>query len=224
MWYMYTIIPIYLCVLFIIQLKSKYEKYFPRFSIIFLILCSISAITTKCTINYSVSMSSCYLGYFIFGNVLYEKLSTMHNKRKSLKYFVGAFFVLLILYFLILNKGILMNNQVVLDFLVNPYNPLIMIASIFVFIGVSLIKIKINVIKVSSQLIYIYMIHAFVWDIIARIIRKKCGINGNNIIIIPVGIICVFFVSLMLSYIYNFMYKSINNKLDKNKKTLEKIR
>ncbi len=117
-----------------------------------------------------------------------------------------------------------MNNQAVLDFWVNPYNPLIMIASIFVFIGVSLIKIKINVIKVSSQLIYIYMIHAFVWDIIAIIIRKKCGINGNNIIIIPVGIICAFFVSLMLSYIYNFMYKSINNKLDKNKKTLEKIR
>lgn len=217
MWYMFMIIPIYLCVPFIIQLKEKYKDYYHRFAIVFLILCAVSATTTTWNINYSISASSCYLGYFIIGNVIYEKFLEKKDKRKSLLCFLISFIVLFVLYFLILNKGVIENNQSLLDYLVNPYNPLILVAFIYIFIGVSMIDVKVNLIKVASKLIYIYMIHALVWDITSRVIRKIWGINGNNVIIIPVSIIIVFVISLLLSHIYCFIYKAIQNSTGVNK-------
>ena len=219
MWYMYMIIPVYLCVPFLIQLKTKYKKYFSKFSIIFLILCSISAITSTYNINWSIGMSCCYLGFFLIGNVIYEKFLVVHNKKKALAYICVCFAILGILYFMILYMGILPNNKDTLDFLVNPYNPIIVVASILMFIGISMIKIKINLIKISSQLMDIYMIHALVWDIMSRGIRKFFGINGNNIIIIPMSIIIVFIISLVLSY----MYKYIENIVYKKTKKVLKV-
>lgn len=96
--------------------------------------------------------------------------------------------------------------------LISPYSPLIVVASILIFSGFSLIQLNINLSRLATISFYIYLIHAGGWDILDRTVKKIIGINGDSRIVIPVSIIAVFLISYILALVYIYFWKKLDNK------------
>lgn len=84
-------------------------------------------------------------------------------------------------------------NNISDDTLTDPYSPLILIASICILGGASMIRIGMNLGKIATLTFLVYLVHAGVWDLIAPRIDL---LSANCIITMPL-LIAVVFLSLM---------------------------
>ncbi|MCM1087063.1 MAG: hypothetical protein NC419_02825 [Muribaculaceae bacterium] len=102
-------------------------------------------------------------------------------------------------------------------------NSLIVLASILIFYGFTVLDMKKDLRKLSSLTFWIYLIHAGVWDFIHKVIRLVKGMDVftkmDGAIWIPVFVIVVFAVSCVLSKLYIWLW----GKLDKEKRITNKL-
>lgn len=90
--------------------------------------------------------------------------------------------------------------------------PWIIVASICIFTGFSLLDIRHDYSRLASSTFFIYLIHAGIWDVLSRIIRKIFGAEGDSRVLIPMSIICVFMISLELHAGWKALYKEIKEE------------
>lgn len=90
--------------------------------------------------------------------------------------------------------------------------PWIIVASLCIFTGFSLLNVHHDYSGLASGTFFIYLIHAGIWDFLFRIIRKVYGAEGDSRILIPLSILCVFMVSLALYVGWKVLYKGIKKK------------
>ena len=229
MWYLYMIIFIYAITPILYNIKVKIgDKNFNKLGFFLLIISIPFAITSSHKFNYDIGFSIYYVGYFILGYTLKSAVAKKSNK-KFIKYFVLAVVILFINSLFRLNninQGIL-DAEFKLPFLgefsiLGNFNVLVVIASIMMYKAFVYLDIKKDFSKVTKYSLYIYLIHVFVLDILYIIIMLF-----KSIIIpyigIPLYTIVVFICSLLLSKLYLYIYKKIDNRTQMENKIVRKF-
>mgnify|MGYP004652434993 CR=1 FL=1 len=210
MWYLFMLIGIYLLAPIVVRFKDSisYEM-FRRIAFIFLVMASFSQWTTgNVKLNWNVGQSFEYLGYFMVGYVLRKDL-----RKNNIK----AFFMILLGFFIeIVTAMVQFHFQIVKGIaesdlkyeIVSPYCPSIVIASLLIFAGFSMLTVKCNnwMRKLAGMSFVIYLFHAGVYDFIGKILYILKGkdylLDCNNVYWIPILIVTVFVISVLLTIVY----------------------
>ena len=224
-WYLYMMLFIYLITPVLIGIKEKIgDINFNKLGIILLVISIPFAITSTHKFSYDIGFSIYYLGYYILGYTIKNRITEKSNKN-FIKYFLMAIVILFINSFFrlyIINQGIA-DEEFKLPFigkisLVDNFSILVVGASILIYKAFLYLNFKINMSNIAKYSLYIYLIHIFVLDILNTVVLKSIIIPYIEI---PVITIVVFFGSLLLSKIYIYIYRKIDNKLHMENKLLK---
>ncbi len=134
-WFMFMLVGLYFLVPIIIRIKNTIsKKCYTIGSFVWLFVAMISQLTSTYSVSWAFGIIFSFVGYFLVGNVIYENMSRI--KFKGL-YFIFAIisYVLLFVY-----RGITGFSRFSIDAYSNWFSPLIIIASICVFIAFGGIK------------------------------------------------------------------------------------
>lgn len=198
--------------------ESITEKTFYKVSFIFLVLASASLWSTgEVRLNWDIGQSFEYLGYFMTGYSLRKIYGNRKNNFKAL-ILIFAGIVLEICASVLRYKKMIGEIRGSHFGGVAPYDPLIVPASVCIFIGFAMLDVKKEYADMAGSLFYIYLIHVGVWNLIYNISKIVLGqdflteLDGG--VWIPVFVIAVFGISYVLSKLYLWIW----NKLDKEKR------
>lgn len=104
------------------------------------------------------------------------------------------------------------------NWITGSYSPLIVLASVLIFYGFTLLDFKKELKKLPGLTLYIYLVHVGVWDFIVKVFRlikgKSFITELDGAVWIPVFTVVVFGVSYWLSKLYLYIW----GKLDKEKR------
>lgn len=209
MWYLYMLIGIYALAPVVIRFKdSVAEKTFYKVSFVFLIFAGISQWTGTVRVSWDIGQSFEYLGYFMVGYSIRKIITDKNNKKAFLFICTGILFEICVA---IIEYSHLAAGMVEWDLkyqFVDPYSPLIVLASICIFIGFTYLDLKRECNKLPALTLYIYLIHAGVWDVIMKgfqiAAERVTALNGA--VWIPLFIFTVFAVSCLLSQLYIWIW------------------
>ncbi|MDE7302408.1 MAG: acyltransferase family protein [Oscillospiraceae bacterium] len=217
MWYLYMLIGVYILIPVIIRLKNDIgEKKFEIVSCVFLILASLSLFTSSHKLHWDLGHSFCYCGYLMIGYTI-RKRSSFNNISGICKLFCSAG-ILIALTFLRYRQAC--NGIADEDMkysLIGPACPLIVIASVLIFSGLSNFNIKRDLGWLSSLTFLIYLFHAGIWDVLLLSIKLlgKQNIIADSVIFIPLFTVTVLIISIVCSVIYKKIWAKIENKIYK---------
>lgn len=195
----------------IIRIKNSVSnKSFCIGAFVWLIVACISQSTSSYKVSYSFGVIFSFLGFFLIGNVIYE------NFRNINLVFSVAFLSFSI--GILISVFVIRNQMEISLYLANQYtswfSPLIIIASILLFIGFANIKININLSKLSSATFLIYLFHTKVYLAIIAVIKRFLPQIARNTIVFTLSVaILAFLVSLVLSIIYLKIWNILERKL-----------
>lgn len=97
--------------------------------------------------------------------------------------------------------------------LVGNFNPLIVLSSVLIFMGVSQMELETKKLKrVAANTFLIYLFHAGVITILSPIIKLLDRMSYDCRIIIPVFVVIVFVISLILANLYHYLYNCWRRK------------
>jgi surface polysaccharide O-acyltransferase-like enzyme len=174
----------------------------------------ISNWTSTAKLNWDIGQSFEYLGYFMTGYSIRMMCKKKSNRKAFIMIISG---VLLEVCVAGLKYKQMVDGIVELKHeIVSPYSLLIVPASVFIFCGFTLLSIDRNFIKCSSLTLYIYLIHAGVWDFMVKIFYRIKGddyltdLDGG--IWIMIFTIIVFIISYCLSKLYVWLWDKINKE------------
>lgn len=205
MWYLYTLAGLYLLVPIILKIKNSVkEETFKKICIALFLVASISGRTSSFVLHWCITKVVCYLRYFTAGYQLRKWGEKKNNK-------VGSLFIILgVIGFI----GIAVTDNIECG---GHFCLGTIILSLFIFAGFSKVTMTINLDKLASKTLYIYLIHAFVWNLLSRVVRR-IGVEVEAGIMIPIFVFLVFGVSYVLSVIYVKLWNSIDKKFLVSKK------
>lgn len=214
MWYMYMLIVLYILAPVVIRFKNSIsENNFYKITLVFLAFASISMWTGSSRLAWDVGGSFEYLGYFMVGYSI-RKSSRKNNGKGVLAVSAGILLEVCAagLEYLQMAAGIAEDELKYT--IVGPSNPLIVLASVLIFYGFTVLDIKKEVTKLSSMTFWIYLIHAGVWDFIPKTAAKRGHIlvKSDGMIWIPVWVAVVFVISWMLSKLYIWLWGIIDKE------------
>lgn len=199
---LYFLVPI------IIRIKNTIsKKCYTIGSFVWLLVAMISQLTSTYSVAWSFGIIFSFVGYFLVGNVIYENMSRI--KFKGL-YFIFAIvsYALLFLY-----RGITGFSRFSIDAYSNWFSPLIIIASICVFIAFGGIKIKTNLGKLSGYTYVIYLLHTKVYIVLLKLFEKFIpSVTGNYIVYIAIVTILAFIISCVGAMVYDFLWSLLEKK------------
>lgn len=213
MWYLYMMIGVYLLVPLLIRIKKEVgETIFFRISIVMLLLGCISGWTSSFKLHWGISKSVCYLGYFMMG-YQFRRLSKEKKNNKMGILLIGlgilAEIILTYIVYQYALQGIAEGEEKYS--LIGNFNPLVVLASLFIFFGFSKLHFNCNLNNMASHTFYIYLFHIVVLDILQRVVKKLCG-AGDARVIIPLEILLCFILSYLCSGIYMKVWKKISSR------------
>ena len=216
MWYLYMLIGVYLSIPIIIKLKNDIgERKFRKLAYIFLFVSTISGWTTVFSVNWSTTQAVCYLGYLLMG---YE---IRHHYGVNKNNVYGIFFIVLGVVTEILLTVIQYDHSMrglseadEKYSVVGNFNPLVVLASVLIFLGVTKMRIRYSFVKLSAMTFNIYLIHAGVWSLLSMSILKKIVFKVNCTVVIPMAIIVVFIISYFISIVYDKIWAMFDRRFD----------
>lgn len=215
-WFMFMLIGLYFVAPIIIRIKDTISnKQYCIGSVIWMIIACVSQSTSTYKVSYSFGVVFSFLGYFLVGNVIYENI-------RNIKFVFSLMFLLLsvglffLIYFL---RGYTGYSIYVADQYTNWFSPLIVIASIFLFIGFANLKIRVNLAKLSSTTFIIYLFHTKVYLVIIYILSSFLPVITEYITVyILIVSILALVLSMILSLLYLIIWDFLENKFLWNKK------
>lgn len=208
LWYMYTLLVVYLFIPVIIRIKSSmHEKTFERLCWLSLVITTISGWTSSFELSWSVSKAICYIGYIMIGYQLRTYFIQKKNNKPAIVYLLLGMAVLVLLAYIRFTHamgGAEIDEKYAL---VGNFNPLIVLSSVLIFMGVSQMELKTKKLKrVAANTFLIYLFHAGVITVLSPVIKWLDRISCDCRIIIPVFVVIVFVVSLILANLYHYLH------------------
>ena len=207
-WFMFMLAGLYFLVPIIIRIKNTIsKKCYTIGSFVWLLVAMISQLTSTYSVAWSFGIIFSFVGYFLVGNVIYENMSRI--KFKGL-YFIFAIvsYALLFLY-----RGITGFSKFSIDAYSNWFSPLIIIASICLFIAFGGIKIKTNLGKLSGYTYVIYLLHTKVYIVLLKLLEKFIpSVTGNYIVYIAIVTILALIISCVGAMVYDFLWSLLEKK------------
>jgi len=234
MWYLSMLFGLYILTPIVIKVKNDIgEKNFEKVALIFLILASLSGITSKFYFKWDIGNSFCYLGYYMIGYVIRNRTLNNKSNLKGICFIILGVLIELGIGYLVYNLD-MNNNTYITNFnikdnkqLLETFSPLIVIASVTIFKGFSLLNIRKNLSELASVTFLIYLFHLGVWELLKITCVKLYVLllyvfNKNvvlmNVVTVLVMIILVFIISLVLSIIYKVIWNFLDKKFDLSEK------
>lgn len=225
MWYVYMMFVIYLLAPVVIRFKNSIPySTFRKVAYIFLAVSTFSGWSSISFFSWSWG-SGYLLGYFCVGYVLRKDLSktasvashNMHNVKGSGLILVGILIELGTAYLQYRFWVTAGTAEGELKYaIVSPICPQIVLASLLIFAGFSMLRIRHNrvVAWLSGLTFIIYLFHAGVWNFIYLLVVTLAKDGDfvwklNSLYWIPVFTVLVFGVSIVLSRIYLWVEKRV---------------
>lgn len=208
MWYMYTLIGIYIAIPAVIRLKESLgETAFSKLSWIFLVVAIISGWTSKFSINWSCGRVICSMGYVLIGYEL--RRNSRKNAVKALFFIIFGICVELIVFAIQYRHscaGISEADEALS--LVHEYNPFVALASLLIFHGFALLPMNSQkCTKLAYNTFPVYLIHAGVWDVLTFLLPSLDARGIDCRILILFGIAAVSLISYVLAFCYEALWK-----------------
>lgn len=215
-WFMFMLIGLYFLAPIIIRIRATISnKTYCIVSIIWLVIACISQSTSTYQVSYSFGVVFAFLAFFLIGNVIYENCRKM-KKFFSVIFVFGAICVFTLTYVIRCRTGFSL-------YVVNPYtswfSPLIVVASILLFIGFANMRVDINCSKLSSTTFIIYLFHTKVYLAVIALFKRLIPQITNHITIFT---LIVSAVALAISFLLSVVYLRIWNWLEKKLNWKEK--
>lgn len=212
LWYLYMMAGIFILTPIVVGLKKELgEQCFTKVALIFFPLAMLSLWTSTHKLNWDLGLSFCYLGYYMLGYVLRKKFCThKNNLHACLTIALGCI--------VLLGAAYLRYQQLLSIYLLDgwqydfysPYSPITAIASVLIFTGFTMMKVKGVLDKLASITFEIYLFHAGIWSFVYRILPK----GTDSIIAIPVSVILVFTISIFVSLAYKKIWNRVERKIN----------
>lgn len=213
-WFMFMLVGVYFLVPIVIRIKKSISnRSYIIGSFIWLFVAMISQLTSTYSVSWAFGIIFSFVGYFLVGNVIYENMSRI--KFKGL-YFIFAIisYVLLFVY-----RGITGFSIFSIDAYSNWFSPLIIIASICVFIAFGGIKIKTNLGKLSGYTYVIYLLHTNVYIVLYVLTRRMFpSLIEHYILCLIVIAMLTFIISCIGAMIYDSLWSLLEKKFNLKEK------
>lgn len=213
-WFMFMLVGLYFLVPIVIRIKKSISnRSYIIGSFIWLFVAMISQLTSTYSVSWAFGIIFSFVGYFLVGNVIYENMSRI--KFKGL-YFIFAIisYVLLFVY-----RGITGFSRFSIDAYSNWFSPLIIIASICVFIAFGGIKIKTNLGKLSGYTYVIYLLHTNVYIVLYVLTRRMFpSLIEHYILCLIVIAMLTFIISCIGAMIYDLLWSLLEKKFNLKEK------
>lgn len=212
LWYLFTLIGLYLTVPFIIKfannLQSGGVNLYGKITIVFLVLASVSYISSEHILKWDIGWQICFLSYFLMGYKLRQWGKARKNNRAATLLILSGFVINTILAYINYFRGMKGLPVDSIQYYENPFSyaslaPIEVIASSLIFAGFSVLDIKKDFSKLAGYTFLIYLLHAGVWDVISTVLGDR--LIGNYFVeTISVLIIStiVFLFSLLGAILY----------------------
>lgn len=213
-WFMFMLVGVYFLVPIVTRIKKSISnRSYIIGSFIWLFVAMISQLTSTYSVSWAFGIIFSFVGYFLVGNVIYENMSRI--KFKGL-YFIFAIisYVLLFVY-----RGITGFSRFSIDAYSNWFSPLIIIASICVFIAFGGIKIKTNLGKLSGYTYVIYLLHTNVYIVLYVLTRRMFpSLIEHYILCLIVIAMLTFIISCIGAMIYDLLWSLLEKKFNLKEK------
>lgn len=175
LWYMYMLTGLYLLVPVLIRyIKSISGKSFVRIGGGYMAAAMATALTSSGYLNWDIRMMACYLGYFLLGKLLYDRFADRKGRRAAIYFLCG----IVCLALTVCLKEAEAGGNCFLPFIkinyVNDFAPLNVLAAVCMFCAAANMKVRKSLLirKISECSYYIYLLHAFILDVIEKIAEK----------------------------------------------------
>lgn len=166
-WFMFMLVGLYFLVPIIIRIKKSISnRSYIIGSFIWLFVAMISQLTSTYSVAWAFGIIFSFVGYFLVGNVIYENMSRI--KFKGL-YFIFAVICYVILF---IYRGRGGYTDYCLDPYLNCFSPMMLIASVCVFICFGGIKINIDLSRLSGYTYVLYLLHTNVYIVLYVLTRR----------------------------------------------------
>lgn len=207
LWFLYSLIPMYLITPFIIILKNNVDKKkFEISCIIYFVYSCFSGLFSEFSVAWTLGNSFNYLGFYLIGYILSQKYTD--DKKNKPNLFLN---MVLIIIFGILNSAFVYYFNYLkhysFDFSLN-FNLINVLYSILIFIFFLNLKFSKSLSFISKYTFYIYLIHPFVISVFTHIIPQNFLID-NSIVSFVLLFIIVFTISFVFSIIFDGLYKNV---------------
>lgn len=202
-WFMCVLAGLYLATPFIITLRNSINgKWFDIISVVILFWGMISQITSSYHVAYTLGNISSYLGYFLIGNVIYEK-SKMNTSRVNNIMIVLAGALAITIAFIARFQGV---KTFLFATHTSFFSPAIIIFSLCVFWLVSGIKVKKDYSKLGRLTFYVYLFHRTVYLALTNlnVVERFPFLSKVAIITVVTTII-----SYIISWIFYMLYDEL---------------
>ena len=217
-WFMFMLIGLYFLVPIIIRIKEtvKFSTYCV-FAVCWVVFACISQATSVYSVSYSFGIIFSFVSYFVLGDIIYEI-------QKKVKHpYICIIFSLL----LFIAEFVIRNCFNLTVYLTSAYSswfsPIVVLASLFLFMGFSNINIKGNFSKLSGWTYIIYLAHTKIYLLLLALGAKFSSvIQTHSYLSICVVSILTFILSCIVSIVYNFIWKKIETKYKLKEKFLKK--
>lgn len=215
LWFLYMLAGLYLMTPLIIQIRNSIsDKAYTLVGTILMLWAIISQAVSDQKIAYAIGVVFAFLGYYIVGDLILNKITLQHKNIFYLGIVVGAFTLTFVARFLGAEY-----------YLSNPYtnffSPTIAIASICIFAVVKQVNIKHDYSWLSGKTFYIYVFHTITYLTIFKLIEDIEIKGAEELAAILLVLVATFFISLICSVLYDKFWKARDSW--KNKWYLMKI-
>lgn len=217
LWYVYTLIGIYLIVPAIVNIRANVSiRTYYCIGILWFIAACISSQYCDFQLAWGVHTVSCFGSWLIVGDLI-----------GRLKRNVNPVFCLVLGIAMLILTGVwdVLQNHIadvsLMDRILgyvdasDNFSPTVIIASISIFTGFKNLNGKHKWGKVASKTFYLYLIHAFVIDIIVKLYNIVFKNTPNPWLWIPVCVVITFIMSYVGSYLFDAVLKLFEKVLYK---------
>ena len=219
MWYIYMYIGIIALAPFFAYAKELWEKIGYRFPVIYLIWSSLSAwLSGSSMIAWNIGYSFCWFSYVIMGYFI--KKRTSKNNYRAFRDISGGVLLECLAGIVVYWHIIHGMDEIDLSYqYIDPFCPIIVIASVLIFKGFSEIKTDLRIAwkGVSLHCLIVYLIHPFIWEVLKKVIYHMRGADyikpDEWILFYFVYFFVVLFLSSVSSSIYLGIYQFLANKV-----------
>lgn len=209
-WFMFMLVGLYFLVPIIIRIKKSISnRSYIIGSFIWLFVAMISQLTSTYSVSWAFGIIFSFVGYFLVGNVIYENMSRI--KFKGL-YFIFAVICYVILF---IYRGRGGYTDYCLDPYLNCFSPMMLIASVCVFIGFGGIKINIDLSRLSGYTYVLYLLHTNVYIVLYVLTRRMFpSLIEHYILCLIVIAMLTFIISCIGAMIYDLLWSLLEKKFN----------
>ena len=209
LWYVYTLLGIYLFIPLICTLKNRYGHRIEYHicALGYVAWALLSMYLEQAMISWSVDYVFHLLGFVVLGS----EIKTLVSKRNNLHGYalIAGGVILSIAMYLLLYQHVLHGGNYRTAIFNDMASPLSVCTYVLIFSGVTMLALYNSFPLTVKYSFYVYLIHKFVLEILDHSIKID-GIMDQRVIYIPVMVVLVYGCSLVLAVLYDRAYRKVS--------------